>query len=757
MRFGRGRTEPGGGVGSPWRLGEGRLEAEGVGGKAANLDRAAAAGIAVPPGFVIPHGRPDRLTVADLEPLGSGPCAVRSAFSVEDRPDSSLAGYFRTELHVEATVGSIRSAVESVRASADTDLFGDAIRLDVLVMRQITPRHAGVAFTEAQFEDDLVNATTGLADRLVSGLDAGQTLTLAKRRRFDRSDRSVPGWQQRLATLLRSVRSTFGERDWDIEWADDGDTCWLIQIRPITAPPRRNETFTIANHKEILPELPSVLMASVVQSSAFDLMDHYRAAGPHLPVDRPFIETFAGRPYINLSQLTDLLRRLGLPTTLLSSSLGGEPEIVVGLRPLRIVTSLPVFVRLGLAQLTVVGHARRTEERIDELVRRPTDDFASILAGLRSTYILLVTEMSALATAMAGPVSVVRSLGALDAHLARQRTPGTAMLDDLESLMALAERDPALRSELRAGRLPDDPGFIDRWQVWLDRHGHRGVFESDIARPRFAEQPAPILAAIAQGRRAVVTPPDRSGVGLEVRRRLTSPLWFVARRPMAARERIRWHTMQAFAAYRARLLERAEHAVADGLLPDVEAVFDLTIEELTALDRGEPFPPGDLTERRAERERLGALRLPDLVRRFDDVEELGSAERPDLQGPPGLVATGVPLTRGRVAGVALRCSEPPSALPEGFDAATTVLVARSVDAGWVPIFGSVAAVAVEIGGDLSHGSIILRELGVPAVTNLGPLPGLATGDRVELDATVGRLRRFEPVGQAPGPLDPPVG
>ena len=44
-------------------------------------------------------------------------------------------------------------------------------------------------------------------------------------------------------------------------------------------------------------------------------------------------------------------------------------------------------------------------------------------------------------------------------------------------------------------------------------------------------------------------------------------------------------------------------------------------------------------------------------------------------------------------------------------------MARSVDAGWIPTFGLVAGVVVETGGDLSHGSIILREIGLPAITN----------------------------------------
>ena len=71
--------------------------------------------------------------------------------------------------------------------------------------------------------------------------------------------------------------------------------------RPVTRPTRRDEAFTLANHKEILPELPSRFMASLVESCADRLFANYRHFDPSLPAHRPFIESFLGRPYINLS------------------------------------------------------------------------------------------------------------------------------------------------------------------------------------------------------------------------------------------------------------------------------------------------------------------------------------------------------------------------------------------------------------------------------------------------------------------------
>ncbi len=753
----------------PDLLGSGDVVRSGAGAKAANLDRAAAGGIAVPRGFVLGH-RPlgvdddgveqaDRVLVADaLAGLGDR-VAVRSAFSAEDTSTSAMAGHFATELDVAATVDDVIAAVERVRDSASrwTDAAGHVdLRCDVLVMAMVDAERAGVVFTEQQFEDDIVEVVDGLADSLVSGHEAGTRRTVPKLRRFERHGRlgalrasgESPGpepWLTRLTELLRSVRETFGERDWDIEWADDGERCWLVQIRPITAAPRRDETFTIANHKEILPELPSVLMASVVEASAYELMDYYRAIDPTLPVDRPFIESFAGRPYINLSQLTDLLRRLGLPTRLLSESLGGEPELLVGVNPVRIVRSTPALIRLGFAQLGAVGSARRAEHEIAARVAVPASTFADGLESLQAVYVELVTQMSSLATAMTAPVALLRAAGTLDAHVGSQRTPGTKMLDDIAPLARLAG-DETRRAELEAGRLPSDPTFQAAWADWVSEHGHRGVFESDIARPRFADDPAPIIASILTHRSRA----GEKGKRRSVRQLVTWPLWAFARRPMAARERIRWSTMQAFAELRSQLVALADRAVEAGRLPEATAIWDLSMQELIEVGGGRVVSREELESRRALVEERAAMRLPDLVRRFDDLAELAGAPRRDGER----VLRGVSLTSGVVEGRALRASEPPSRLPDGYEPESTVLVARSVDAGWVPIFGQVAGVAVEIGGDLSHGSIILRELGLPAATNLGDVGSLASGDRVRLDAGAGRLERLDPLASHPASPDP---
>ncbi len=115
------------------------------------------------------------------------------------------------------------------------------------MMGMVDAHHAGVAFSEPGTYDDLVNVTTGLADKLLSGSDAGE------RAELPRIEHAEPGWQRRLQLLLGRIRAEFGDKPWDVEWADDGTSCWLLQVRPVTAPTLRNETMTLANHAEILP------------------------------------------------------------------------------------------------------------------------------------------------------------------------------------------------------------------------------------------------------------------------------------------------------------------------------------------------------------------------------------------------------------------------------------------------------------------------------------------------------------------------
>jgi phosphohistidine swiveling domain-containing protein len=178
------------------------------------------------------------------------------------------------------------------------------------------------------------------------------------------------------------------------------------------------------------------------------------------------------------------------------------------------------------------------------------------------------------------------------------------------------------------------------------------------------------------------------------------------------------------------------------VLPAPEAIWDLEVGEVARLE--DDFRPDEAfwRARRGEIEAERGYDFPAVFHRFDDLDDF----RPwsaRAESPARL--RGIGLTRGEVRGRAWVLSEPSVELPEELPAEGIVLVARAVDAGWIPTFTRVAGVVVETGGDLSHGSIVLREMGLPAVTNVRDATrALRTGDPVLLRADEGTVERLGP-------------
>lgn len=684
-------------------LGTGSLSDAGVPPKASLLDRGLAAGLTVPAGFVVPEDTTVPNVARWCRRNGVHSLAVRSAFGAEDGASASLAGWFDSELWV--TPDEFASSVERVRASAERR--PGRYRRDVLVMAMVDATQAGVAFCEPGTYDDIVNVTSGLADRLVSGEIGGERIELP------RLEPAADGWQRRLQGLLGQVRDVFGDQPWDIEWADDGERVWLVQIRPITAPTIRNEILTAANHAEILPPLPSQLMTSVIQEAGPDLFDWYRQRIPGLPEDRDFLYVKAGRPLINLSLLEDMMRHLGLPTALVAGSIGGGAGRDLPARPLRLLRSTPSLMRLGWAQIEAVVWARRNEQRIAGIGTPPATSFAAVVGDLHRSYVALVTGMFPLSSAIGPPLAALRASGTLFEHAAQHRTVTAEMAERLAELARAAGED---HDELH--------------ERFLEDFGHRGVYESDIARPRYRDD----TAALATARPAGTSPTDvvavADGGGRSARAWLTLPVWLLAARPLAARERYRHEAMRSFAAIRDAAVAMAQEAVDDGRLSAVDDLWDLTAPEARRLDEGWRPDADFWSARRAERSELAELSVPHVIGRFDDPAAEVTDEHVD-----GGVLRGLALTTGRVTGRVVVLDEPdPDAMTHA-PGETVVLVARSIDAGWITTLHQAHAVVVEIGGDLSHGSILVRELGMPAVTNVaGATRQLRTGDVVSVDA-----------------------
>jgi pyruvate,water dikinase len=117
----------------------------------------------------------------------------------------------------------------------------------------------------------------------------------------------------------------------------------------------------------------------------------------------------------------------------------------------------------------------------------------------------------------------------------------------------------------------------------------------------------------------------------------------------------------------------------------------------------------------------------------DDFDAIG---RPTVV-PGADVLQGVPLSAGEVEGPALVLDRPDAQLAAR---GTYILVCPSTDPAWVPLFARARGLVMETGGILSHGAIVAREYGLPAVAGLpGILLRLTTGQRIRVNGASGMV------------------
>lgn len=212
--------------------------------------------------------------------------------------------------------------------------------------------------------------------------------------------------------------------------------------------------------------------------------------------------------------------------------------------------------------------------------------------------------------------------------------------------------------------------------------------------------------------------------------------WWYRRlcRFFALREANRHHLMYYSTAARNLLLRLGDRLVEDGLFTIREDIFFLTLEERQEVTaKGS----GDWAEivraRRADRDRWLTLHVPDTIRVW---EEASHAEAPPSEPSDG-VLRGIPISPGLVSGPVRHVR---STADWSKVAAGDIIVAPVIDPGMAPLFGIAAGLVVEMGGTLSHGAIIAREYGLPAVANVsGVTTRLKERDRVTLDAERGEI------------------
>lgn len=579
----------------------------------------------------------------------------------------------------------------------------------------------------------------------------------------------------------------------DIEWALDRQALWLLQARPVTvmpteAPPERAVCeWSRTNFKETMPDVPSPLGISFLeQFMDLFLMGPYRRLGCQIPRGMSSVRIYRGRPYLNVSLMYALIEQLrGDPSTL-AEHMGGHTVS----RPLPIKRLSPVaLLRAGLLVAWWIRLAARQSERwFADMKQMGLENHREAVQAL--TLVQVRERIQALneeflrreiTFGIAGGVTqCLQALGFLLPHwlgedwrgLLNAALQGQAQAISAQQIVRLAELVEVARREepvqrlfesadwdgQAAGQMLRGTQFWGLFEQYLADYGHRGLGESDIMSPRFADQPEIVLEVL---RHQINAPTAQSPAQIMARQRRvreqgcaairarcgrvrwTVFSWWYRRlcRFFALREANRHHLMYYAGATRRLLLRAGALLTERGLLDQAEDVFFIRVEEQLPLLSLEARDWRALVEsRRQARARDIETVAPDQL--IDGSEDTSTECSPDATG-----WRGVPISAGFATGPArmIRTLEDWKKVTPG-----DILVAPVIDPGMAPLFGIAAGLVVEMGGTLSHGAIIAREYGLPAVANVpGITAQLREGEIVEIDATAGIVRRQRPLQNLP--------
>ncbi len=310
-------------------------------------------------------------------------------------------------------------------------------------------------------------------------------------------------------------------------------------------------------------------------------------------------------------------------------------------------------------------------------------------------------------------------------------------------------------------RVQGGPEFKRELDLFMDKYGVRSPGEIDITNPRWRDSPtllvAPILSHIRsvgpgehrerfrrgaedadRAAREALSDVSRARLGF-LKAKALSRLIDVYRNLMGMREYPKYVIMHHFYVFRQGILAEARDLVAKGALSQEHDVFFLTLDELLALEEG--VFSGNVGELVASRKKqLDQYQKLTPPRVMTSEGEVITGKRQAAGAPEGAII-GTPASAGIVEGIArvvLRSEE--ARLKPG-----DILVAPHTDPGWTPLFNSAKGLVTEVGGMMTHGSVIAREYGIPAVVGAEHATSLIKdGARIRVDGNQGFVQILDP-------------
>ena len=760
-----------------------------VGGKAKGLDMLVRHGFTVPKGFVITNTDQidEEAIYQAFDDMKAEKVSVRSSASNEDQSSASNAGQYETCLFVDRShlMESVKKCLESLNSRRVED-YARHFELkqgtmNIVVQEMIDSDKAGVLFTAGPNNGSaiLIEAVSGQGENLVSGQVTAHRYEISRKYYRPCSDDLLNEDEiKRLYETGKKIRTVFAEEK-DLEWAIHNGQLYLLQMRPITTEiidieefdrddDLSGHLFTKRNVGEMMPGAVTPLTLST-SAKAIDYGMRYMLykagvySSPYEEKPLRLISSISGHLFFDMNLLYNMYTKVGIanPQSMNLSIMGEYHDYP----PITAKFSNPIVRGINSVKfLRYVMSGRRAMKRFDTMLTKvhfaETTSYQELyrsidhnLAYLDESLIYHYASSSSSGSATSTLYMMLdkyfpdkKKYQSFLSHLLTN-IPNIESADILSCLQEMAalikKRDPKA-VDFSAGELlefiKNDAETNAKYQDFLARHGHRCIKEAEMRNKPWREDELPLmnyLQSIINSPMKLVQSEEKIDLRKEfafIRNPLLKRASIVfakrARQAVVDREYTKSQLIQIIDLFKQQYARLAELMMTANVLTDTDLIYFLTHSEIGKLI------DGDTTLLAVAERRRKAYAIQENLS-FDDIY-IGkpTADVFDVGQNDG-VMKGVPVSNGECEGIVrvVYSIDDANKLQKG-----EIMVARFTDIGWTPYYSIVNGMITEIGSSLSHGAVVAREYGLPAIVNMkGATKLLKNGDRIRMDAGKGTV------------------
>jgi phosphoenolpyruvate synthase/pyruvate phosphate dikinase/glycerol-3-phosphate acyltransferase PlsY len=751
-----------------------KLKPEKVGQKAANLAYLKSLGYQVPNGWILLPGDDPQLLLDYIDPSLENPFVVRSSAMGEDGETASAAGQYLTILNI-TNQAALKTAIfdclaaynhpHAVRYRRDQGQTDDGMAL--LIQKQVKGIFSGVAFSRNPVNPInncvVVEALLGAASQVVSGKitpeqyqveiyhkEENDTIKIHNLEQY--ISRNVPEFIiEKVGILARDIEDLYHGIPQDIEWSYDGEQLWLLQTRNIT---NLQPIWTRKIAAEVIPGIIRPLTWSINQPLTCGVWgDIFTLVLKEKAQDLDFNQTATlhyQQAYFNATLLGQIFLKMGLPPESLEFLTRGKKMSKPSL--FSTLSNIPGLLRLfkkewDLENDFLKDYEEKFKPQLEKLEHQDINQLSpeELLQQIKTILLLLKT---ATYYSILGPLSLALRQSFLKVspeQLNNDATPEIAALKALEKLgiqtnsllnLETINNADTLFVALKNNR--EGEKIIKQFKTIIETYGYLSDVATDISVPCWRDEPNTVKSLFTQlviNRNYHKNQPKKHSNNWKIKQ---------VQRRLNLKGKITEIYSQFLAHLRWNFLSLGQFLIQKDIINQSQDIFELTYSEIIDIVReiknnNKPEVKKKINQRQQEFKSNQALKnIPYVV--YGNIATTANNNQKILTNSKSQLK-GIGASFGQVEGYIKICT---NFQQLGEITANTILVIPYADSGWGPLLASASGIIAEVGGALSHGAIIAREYGIPAVMDVHHATELLKdGQRVKIDGQQGIIEILE--------------